>query len=547
MSKNELLLKETGNRFGIFYLLTGLIFFSLFLAYVWRFTVDDAYISFRYAKHLAEGYGLVWNIGEYPLEGYTNFFWVVIIAFIHLLKFDPALPAKIIGIFALIGIVYLYWKITNDVFQDNKTVGYTGFCVAVACLLANPATAIHIVSGLGTMFYTACLLGVTYLAYRLTKSPEKRVCWLFAIVALIGSLLRPEGILVSIALFVLIYILTLQKGKLGRDKNSFLVPFALAYILPIAVYMMFRVYYFHEIFPLPFYAKTVSHGSLFSGFYSLINAGKYIAPFLIIILIAIFQNIEAFWHEQKGQYAKFRTLLIITVATILSANVIYLFSSLWMNYAQRFYYPSFVIIYLFSGISLGILFNEMKGVWTNKAILKRYAKPVGCTLIVLLLLSANVAFISDLSWCRKYGDRLPIAHVALGETLNDFSSHNLTVASVDAGAIPYFSEWRHIDMAGLNNKFIAKHGVATIEYVEKENPQLVIFISNDEKVPRCGGRQGPFIEFVQKKQYIKLPPVKWQENYYLVSFLDPNIKGFDEIKKTIQGVSEASLKNSEPK
>jgi len=32
--------KGNENRFGIFYLLIGLLFFSIFLAYVWRFTVD---------------------------------------------------------------------------------------------------------------------------------------------------------------------------------------------------------------------------------------------------------------------------------------------------------------------------------------------------------------------------------------------------------------------------------------------------------------------------------------------------------------------------
>jgi len=113
--------------------------------------------------------------------------------------------------------------------------------------------------------------------------------------------------------------------------------------------------------------------------------------------------------------------------------------------------------------------------------------------------------------------------------------------------MPYFSEWHHIDMAGLNNKFIAKHGVATIDYVEKENPQLVIFISRDGEIPRHGGRQEPFIEFVQKQHYTKLPPVRWQENYYLVCFLDPNVKGFDEIKEAVQKVSEASLRDGEIK
>ncbi|MBA2320004.1 MAG: hypothetical protein H0V89_02510, partial [Deltaproteobacteria bacterium] len=34
--------------------------------------VDDAWISWRYAEHLAEGRGLVYNTGAPPIEGYTN-------------------------------------------------------------------------------------------------------------------------------------------------------------------------------------------------------------------------------------------------------------------------------------------------------------------------------------------------------------------------------------------------------------------------------------------------------------------------------------------
>jgi hypothetical protein len=36
-----------------------------------RFTSDDAYISFRYAQNLADGHGPVWNPGE-RVEGYTT-------------------------------------------------------------------------------------------------------------------------------------------------------------------------------------------------------------------------------------------------------------------------------------------------------------------------------------------------------------------------------------------------------------------------------------------------------------------------------------------
>src|SRR5438477_266217 len=39
-------------------------------------TSDDAYISFRYARNLNEGLGLVYNAGE-RVEGYSNFLWTL--------------------------------------------------------------------------------------------------------------------------------------------------------------------------------------------------------------------------------------------------------------------------------------------------------------------------------------------------------------------------------------------------------------------------------------------------------------------------------------
>ena len=45
-----------------------------------RFLTDDAYISFRYISNALAGRGLVWNPAPFlPVEGYTNFAWVVLL------------------------------------------------------------------------------------------------------------------------------------------------------------------------------------------------------------------------------------------------------------------------------------------------------------------------------------------------------------------------------------------------------------------------------------------------------------------------------------
>ena len=65
------------------------IYFIIYSAqYIWRTSFeigseryfslfDDAMISMRYAHNLAHGFGLVWNPGEAPVEGYTNLLWTI--------------------------------------------------------------------------------------------------------------------------------------------------------------------------------------------------------------------------------------------------------------------------------------------------------------------------------------------------------------------------------------------------------------------------------------------------------------------------------------
>jgi len=50
------------------------------LVYRFWFLCDDAYITFRYSRNLARADGLTFNAGEAPVEGYSNFLWMMIAA-----------------------------------------------------------------------------------------------------------------------------------------------------------------------------------------------------------------------------------------------------------------------------------------------------------------------------------------------------------------------------------------------------------------------------------------------------------------------------------
>src|SRR5271170_5823761 len=68
-----------------------------------RFVQDDAFISFRYAAHLAHGHGLVWNLGGERLEGFTNFLFTIAIAGCMKLGIDPVTASYAIGLASFAG------------------------------------------------------------------------------------------------------------------------------------------------------------------------------------------------------------------------------------------------------------------------------------------------------------------------------------------------------------------------------------------------------------------------------------------------------------
>ena len=82
-----------------------LIILILHINYL-RFVCDDAFISFRYAKNLVEGHGLVYNIGE-RVEGYTNFLWTLLLSAFMGLGLDVVVVSQVLGILLSLSTVML--------------------------------------------------------------------------------------------------------------------------------------------------------------------------------------------------------------------------------------------------------------------------------------------------------------------------------------------------------------------------------------------------------------------------------------------------------
>src|SRR2546430_4333577 len=76
------------------------------------FVTDDAFISFVYARNLAEHGQLVFNLGQH-VEGYTNFLWTVLLAILMKVGIAPELAARVLGTGFAIGTLFVLVKLTE--------------------------------------------------------------------------------------------------------------------------------------------------------------------------------------------------------------------------------------------------------------------------------------------------------------------------------------------------------------------------------------------------------------------------------------------------
>lgn len=85
---------------------------SLFLVhYFWysHWYIEDAAISFSYARNLATGEGFASYPGGEPVEGFSNPTWTLALAVLHLVGINPFIGGKLLGaIFGLVGVWFTF-------------------------------------------------------------------------------------------------------------------------------------------------------------------------------------------------------------------------------------------------------------------------------------------------------------------------------------------------------------------------------------------------------------------------------------------------------
>ena len=225
------------------------------LAHAWSygFLTDDAFISFRYARNLAHGYGLVFNPGFERVEGYTNFLWVVLLSGLDRLGIPPELAAQVLSGLATVAL----WGLVAAFSLRLAAGGRAAWAALVAptALALTRSVAVWSTGGLETRLFETLLVGG---AVRWTieieswtrEGPSRRVIapWLFALAALT----RPDGLMPALAAGALGALWLARDRRLDARFARAWLPFALL----VGGLLAFRRIYYGEWVPNTYYAKV---------------------------------------------------------------------------------------------------------------------------------------------------------------------------------------------------------------------------------------------------------------------------------------------------
>ncbi len=489
-----------------------------------RWTIDDAFIYYRYAENLALHGELTWNVGEPPVEGYTGVALPVILAGFIRLGFSPVGVSRAIGIVAYFASLILLVSILSALKIRELVRG------AVAIIYATtPILFTHATSGLDTMLFLAAMFGGIYAAILFVSVAYSRWRAVFCSLSLLFlSLVRPEG--VAFAGFFILAVLynTYRKEREHFWEATFI--FLGTYFLPALAYFFWRFNYYGQFLPNTFYAKAGG----WAYYSNLVDLARFLrrtfaAP-LFLLLILILGDVDALWDKiKRGEiFARWLAPLGIAAAAFIVAVLLLLSRThLIMNYSERFYTTFLPILWIVVALGWSI---GLTWLWDTRAAHPLRAKVV--LAVFAALVAYQVAFnIAKLRDEKKFtADEANMQlhqHTAIGKLLREIMPPNEWLVSyIDAGAVPYFSKLKTVDFGILNDVTLSRGKLSEkerVDYFFTKNPGAAVFTSTSFDELSYGKEAAAISQDPRFKQYVLVkkfasplvPPTDYHEFLYL--------------------------------
>jgi hypothetical protein len=237
----------------------GLVVAGLFgyhLYQFWEYSVDDAFITLRYARNAVHGYGLVYNPGGPRVEGYSNPLLLLFQCIVMFCGGDALLWTKGLGAAAgymtLAGSVAIALDLLR--WADEKAARLSPVVAAAGAFVIGDSAplATGCVSGLETSLFAALATWGTWGLLRVLQRERERVAAIVGGVCVgLSAWTRPEGILLAAAVAGLaVLIAVLRRRPIGGAVIVAAISLGLWLVLEA-----FRLVVFGDFQPNTYYAK----------------------------------------------------------------------------------------------------------------------------------------------------------------------------------------------------------------------------------------------------------------------------------------------------
>lgn len=437
--------------------------------------VDDSFISYRYARNLVDGKGLVYNEGE-RVEGITNLGWTLLIAASIAAGFAPEPVGTILGVTSSVVVLVLTFLIACEGFSPKHrwlAVAAPGFVVATVSFSH------WSLSGMETTFFTALVCAVCYAQVR--GRPALMTAALCA-----ATYTRPDAGLLAAALYPFHLIQYWRHDR--RQALLWPVVFGVA----VAALTAFRLVYYGDPVPNTFYAKVGGTSSSFGiryvgGFFTLGPAllmipallwtirDKRARPLLLYIFLTTLYILYVGGDIYRGHRLLLHILPLIAATGVwgfgkaLEARPhvgMAMFFIVIFSVLAAVYGPFGRVTYLFLGIGLAIWFG---GFQSRKPVIPALGIPI------LLVAFAGYVLAINPSHGESIGNRLrKTPRSARNDEVVKLNQLNLEgsrrqlatiarikprprlISIIPMGRIGYYSNLPLLDLVGLTNKEVAK-------------------------------------------------------------------------------------------
>ncbi len=404
----------------------------------WDYTIDDTYITLRYAENLVHGEGLVFNPGE-RIEGFSCPLWVFFLSLIGWLGGDILLASKAFGLLCGLGLVPLLYVALRRCSCVPLIAGAAALWLSVL-----PGIHVYACSGMETLPFALAVAWAAFLP-SLHRSPRVRM-YLLPVALLVVATLRPEGALVFVFLSLLHF--------MRAETRGIRVAVVTAWIA-LAVLLLVRYGYYGSFLPNTYLAKPSPMTAVISEGLSLRNLLRIAnLPYATLLpAMSAIGGIGLLACAVVGLIARRELLSAASAGAAAGAGLIFLFYAPadWMP-ASRFSVPFLAPILFLAALGGDALLKVLP------------ARQLPAARFVLAGLMIAWCFIgltgTGRIWLRHPSLNSALNadefYVPIGEWLREDSLPGDRLLAFEIGAVGYHSRLHVIDHEGLIDKEIGR-------------------------------------------------------------------------------------------